>query len=107
MQITYGIHVKSLRKTSSGFVVGVTYTMTGINEDGVLVEQDFNVGFTQSEYFIPFEDLTDDIVVSWILPLNQRVDDFLKDAMRKEFKRIIENHEITTDFPWNELGESE
>jgi hypothetical protein len=66
MEFNWNI-VQMDRKTSDGFVVTVHYTVTATDED-YSASTYGTVGYTQAddETYIPFEELTPEIVVGWI-----------------------------------------
>ena len=66
MNIEWNI-VNMERKTSDGFVVTVHYTVTAV--DGEYTASTYGtVGYTEqpNETYIPYEDLTPEIVVGWV-----------------------------------------
>ena len=65
---TFTWHIANLeRETADGFVYTAHYTVDAVSDDQVYRSGAYgSIGFQRPENLIPFADLTEELVVSWV-----------------------------------------
>lgn len=110
MDLTYNWKINSLKKTSgnnlTGVIVGTQWELTGTDADGNSGKFNgatpFNLSEVDPENFIPYEDLTETIVLDWI---KARVVGQYWDHVNEQIEKQIEIKknpiEEVNSLPWN------
>jgi len=86
-----------VRKTDNNFVFNIFYSATAIDENYV-AENSGTIGYQQKEeIFIPFEELTEDIVLQWVYDSvgKQKIESFLQNQIEAK-----KNPEQKSGLPW-------
>lgn len=88
--------IQMQRQADNGFVTKVLSRATK-HKNGLNASEDFFVDFEKAEQFIPFDNLTEEIVLSWVKSIidEEDVDLFLQQKINKQ-----QNAEVLLGKPW-------
>lgn len=88
------------RETTDGFVFHAQYQFTGT--DGTYRGSQFgNVKFERPDSLIPFEELTQELVTSWIeSAIGEQQVDLMKQAINASINQQYSPPPTTTGLPW-------
>jgi len=98
-------------ENKDGYVFAAVYDVTATKID-ISVTEPGTIKFTRPESLLPFDDLTEEMVIGWIkAELNSEkedtVENFEKDLYTKLDETIASVHLTSSDLPWQNTPEGE
>ena len=103
MSLTYTFSLDKLKKENTeqlnNVITQLYWTKTGTDENGnsavIPGGTPFNISSVDSNNFIPYENLTEEIILSWIPDSND--DEIIQRMINNQLNSEIDS----SDFPWN------
>ncbi len=108
MSITYSWQVTNMNTKNDGdlenAVIKVYWLKTGVDEDGVegscMGESTFNMAEISPEEFVPYEDLTEEIVLGWV---QSTINEAYHEGIDEQIQNVInekKNPVMSPGLPW-------